>query len=48
MHLESINKIWKKSFECTFERPARTTTALCADIGCSLEDLPEVMNNRNG
>ena len=30
-------------------RPARTfVQQLCADTGCSLEDLPEVMNDREG
>ena len=24
------------------------TTALCADTGCSLEDLPEAMDDREG
>ena len=31
------------------ERPARTyLQQLCMDTGCSLEDLPEAMDNRNG
>ena len=31
------------------ERPARTyIQQLCEDMGCSPEDLPEVMNNREG
>ena len=42
--------LWTPSHGRTKTRqPARTYIQhLCADTGCSLEDLPEVMNNREG
>ena len=41
--------LWTPAYvQAKAERPARTyIQQLCEDTGCSLEDLPEAMNNRD-